>query len=88
MHWIPLIHIFLSARGSRLCKRVSCHPTAEKKPKISAKWDIPEGLKKAKVGKLILQPILENSIQHGGFSRGFCVFACGSKADGGYSLFA
>lgn len=45
-----------------------------KNQKISAKWDIPEGLKKAKVGKLILQPILENSIQHGGFFPGDSVF--------------
>ena len=34
---------------------------------IRVKWEIPENLKNAKVGKLMLQPILENSIQHGGF---------------------
>nr|WP_308627420.1 histidine kinase [uncultured Eisenbergiella sp.] len=45
-----------------------------KNQKIDAKWEIPQGLRKAKVGKLILQPILENSIQHGGFSKGVPVF--------------
>ncbi|MEY8322400.1 histidine kinase [Lachnospiraceae bacterium 54-11] len=36
-----------------------------KKKRIEADWIIPKELEKALVGKLMLQPILENSIQHG-----------------------
>lgn len=37
-----------------------------KRKRIETKWRIPKELEGAKVGKLMLQPILENSIQHGG----------------------
>lgn len=32
---------------------------------FNVEWDVPEELKNARVGKLILQPVIENCIQHG-----------------------
>ena len=45
-----------------------------KEMEIRVEWRIPETLKNAKVGKLMLQPILENSIQHGGFGAGQAIW--------------